>query len=56
LAIVYRYPISGGSAVTLASGGQRSGHADFINSWNQRALGMLVTNCLNRGRHCGTGS
>ena len=42
--------------VELASGGQYSGHADFINAWDQRALTTLVANCLNEYRHCGTGS
>ena len=44
------------AAVELASGGQYSGHADFINAWDQRALTTLVANCLNKYRHCGTGS
>jgi hypothetical protein len=44
------------SDIYLASGGQFSGHADFINAWNQADLKKLVNNCLNRYRHCGTGS
>ena len=44
------------SDVYLASGGQYSGHADFVNAWNQAALSKLVASCLNRFRHCGTGS
>lgn len=44
------------SDVYLASGGQYSGHADFINAWNQATLSKLVASCLNRFRHCGTGS
>jgi len=56
LSIVYRYPIAGGPGVTLASGGELSAHADFENAWNQRTLAALVSKCLNRLRHCGTGS
>jgi len=56
LSIVYRYPTTGGPNAALASGGQYSGHADFVNAWNQRTLAALVAKCLNRLRHCGTGS
>jgi hypothetical protein len=48
-----RYPSAGGAGLTLASGGQFSGHADFFNAWNQAALERLVTGCLNALRHCG---
>jgi len=48
-----RYPTAGGAGLTLASGGQFSGHADFFNAWNQAALERLVTGCLNALRHCG---
>ena len=43
-------------SIELASGGQYSGHADFINAWDQKALTALVAGCLNKYRHCGTGS
>jgi hypothetical protein len=57
LSLVYRYPVATTTApAALASGGQHSGHADFINAWNQQALATLVASCLNRYRHCGTGS
>jgi len=56
LSIVYRYPTTGGANAVLASGGQYSGHADFVNAWNQRTLAALVKKCLNQLRHCGTGS
>ncbi|MGI8512038.1 MAG: DUF1996 domain-containing protein [Solirubrobacteraceae bacterium] len=46
------YPFRGGSGVTLASGSRYSGHADFFNAWDQRALAGLVRRCLNAGRHC----
>lgn len=41
------YPIRGGSDVALASGGQFSAHADFVNSWDQAVLASLVARCLN---------
>jgi hypothetical protein len=57
LQLVFRYPakLPDGN-VELASGGQYSGHADFINAWDQKALATLVATCLNKYRHCGTGS
>ena len=33
LVVIYHYPTTGGSGVTLASGGQLTGHADFMNAW-----------------------
>jgi hypothetical protein len=57
LQLVYRYQGKlPGKTVELSSGGQYSGHADFINAWDQQALTTLVASCLNRYRHCGTGS
>ena len=56
LQLVYRYPKALSGSIELASGGQYSGHADFINAWDQRALTILVANCLNKYRHCGTRS
>jgi hypothetical protein len=47
------YPITGGSAVTLASGSALTGHADFFNAWDQGELGMLVRRCLNYRNDCG---
>ena len=42
--------------VELASGGQYSGHADFINAWDQSgARRHWSTKCLNAYRHCGVG-
>jgi hypothetical protein len=54
--LIFRYPIAGGSGVTLASGGQYSAHADFFNGWKQGALTRLVNRCLNAFRHCAQGS
>jgi hypothetical protein len=54
LTLVYQFPaIAPGTVLTLASGGQYSGHADFVNSWNPAGLKQLVTLCLNEARACG---
>jgi hypothetical protein len=56
LSLVLRYPVTTtAKPVELASGGQFSGHADFINAWDQAELQRLVTRCLNAYRHCGVG-
>jgi hypothetical protein len=54
LSLVVQYPPLSGS-VTLSSGGVYSGHADFLNAWDERALEELVDRCLNAVRPCGTG-
>lgn len=54
MALTVRYPVNGGPGYHLASGGQYSGHADFVNSWNQREFVRLVRHCLNAGRQCGS--
>lgn len=46
-----RYPITDGHDLTLASGGQLTGHADFLNGWDQRTLERLVDDCFH-GRPC----
>jgi hypothetical protein len=56
LSIVYRYPTTDGPAISLSSGSLYSAHADFVNAWDQKVLAKLVSTCLNRLRHCGTGS
>jgi len=56
ISVIFRYPITGGAGVTLASGGQYSAHADFFNAWQQRTLTSLVNGCLNALRHCQQGS
>jgi len=56
ISLIYRYPITGGSGVTLSSGGRYSAHADFFNAWRQRTLVLLVNGCLNALRHCGRDS
>jgi Domain of unknown function (DUF1996) len=55
ISLIFRYPIAGGSGVSLSSGGQYSAHADFFNAWRQPALSALVDGCLNALRHCGRG-
>jgi hypothetical protein len=57
ISLIYRYAtLPRGSTVSLASGGQYSAHADFINSWDQLTLQRLVSTCLNALRHCGRGT
>ena len=56
ISLIYRYPLTGGPGVTLASGSQYSAHADFFNAWRQPALVSLVDGCLNALRHCGRGT
>jgi hypothetical protein len=51
LSLVYRYKPPGPGVVILSSGGQHSGHADFINAWNQKALTKLVVSCLDDHAH-----
>ena len=55
ISLIYRYPTTGGAGVSLASGGQVSGHADFFNGWRQDDLQSLVDGCLNALRHCQRG-
>jgi hypothetical protein len=44
------YGVAGGANAELASGGDFSGHADFMNAWNQPTLERLVERYLNRSR------
>ena len=53
---IYRYPSRGGEGFSLASGGQYSAHADFVNAWKPGALKKLVNDCLNALVHCGRGA
>ena len=48
---LYRYPIRGGTGISLSSGGLYSGHADFVNAWEPSALRKLVDGCLNERIH-----
>jgi hypothetical protein len=53
LVLIIRYPVNGAGRVELSSYGQFSGHADFVNAWDQGALTELVETCLNALRPCG---
>jgi hypothetical protein len=44
--LTVRYPISGGRDLHLASGGLLTGHADFLNAWNESFLTRLVDRCF----------
>jgi len=50
ISLIIRYPVAGGQDAELSSGGQFSGHADFVNAWDQDALEFLVDRYLNRVR------
>jgi uncharacterized protein DUF1996 len=56
VSLVLQYPTAGGSGVELSSGGRLSGHADFVNAWDQAGLRRLVDLCLNALRHCDRGA
>jgi hypothetical protein len=48
------YPISGeGHDLSLSSGSVLSGHADFVNAWDEAELTRQVVKCLHRGLVCG---
>ena len=53
ISVFVTYPVSGGRSLGLASGGQLTGHADFVNGWQQAELEQLVARCLNALRVCG---
>jgi Domain of unknown function (DUF1996) len=56
ISLTVTYPVNTTTqSVELASGGQYSGHADFINAWDQSELARLTAKCLNAYRHCGLG-
>jgi len=51
---VFRYPVSSVEGLRLSSGPFSTGHADFWNTWDQKALTELVARCLNRtSKDCG---
>jgi endonuclease YncB( thermonuclease family) len=53
ISLFVTYPVRGGRTLGLASGGRLTGHADFVNGWQQRELERLVARCLNAVRVCG---
>jgi Domain of unknown function (DUF1996) len=44
--LTVRYPLTGGEGVYLSSGSVLTGHADFINAWDERFLERLVDQCF----------
>jgi hypothetical protein len=52
ITIAIQYPVTGAGHVELASRGQFSGHADYMNTWRQASLARLVQYCLNALRSC----
>lgn len=51
------YPVVGSAAgLELASGGLTTGHADFMNGWDQAKLTSEVQHCLHRRVVCGVTS
>ncbi len=53
LTLNVKYPTTGGTGVTLASGPFYTAHADFFNAWDQTVLDSLVRDCINADIHCG---
>ena len=54
LLLAITWPVTGtGHALSLASGSVLTGHADFINAWDETALQTEVSSCLRRGIVCG---
>jgi len=54
LTVAVGYPVAGpGHDLTLASGSVLTGHADFVNAWDEAELTRQVRRCLNRGLVCG---
>ena len=57
LQLSVEYPVWGDTTgLTLASGGLHTGHADFINGWDQDRLTTEVQLCLHRRLVCGVAS
>jgi len=51
------YPLTGDpTGYVLASGGELTGHADFVNAWDEQKLATEVASCLHRGVVCGVTS
>jgi hypothetical protein len=48
-----RYRDVSGPGVSLSCGTAYCGHADFMNGWDQSALGRLVDGCIRSGYVCG---
>ena len=52
------YPVAGEveGTLELASGGQLTGHADFLDGWDPDKLAREIRLCLHRGVVCGVAS
>jgi Domain of unknown function (DUF1996) len=53
ISLVIHYGVAGGPDAEIASGGDFSAHADFVNAWDQRSLAALVERYLNGLRYPG---
>jgi Domain of unknown function (DUF1996) len=51
ISLVIYYGVAGSRTAELSSGGEFSGHADFVNAWDQRTLAALVDRYLNGFGH-----
>lgn len=49
----YGYPIIDARGIRLASGSWTTAHADFWNTWRQKAMRRLTRHCIDAGRQCG---
>ena len=56
LQFAVEYPVTDPTGLVLASGGLLTGHADFMNGWDQDALVEEVELCLHRDVVCGVSS
>ncbi len=52
LRFIVTYPLSQPTHLSLASGGVYSGHADFVNAWDQAALREIVSACFEYTPRC----
>jgi hypothetical protein len=52
LVLIVVYPSRDGRGLSLSSGGQLSGHADFINAWSQKELARIVRDCSRARPRC----
>jgi hypothetical protein len=52
LLMILVYPTRGGSDKVLASGGQYSMHADFMNAWDPTLLQSRIDRCIKAGIAC----
>jgi Tol biopolymer transport system component len=52
ISMTVTFPDVGGGRLTLSSGSPFSGHADFLNAWQQSDLQDLIQSCLVRRRQC----